>query len=349
MAETSTSVGPSSLKTWRPRRRWALIVAGPVVILLVAAYLYLTSGRVQETDNAYVQIAKTPVSATIPGRVSAVYVRENQLVRAGTPLFQLDVKTYQATHDYARAQLAQATVEVSALRSRYEQQQARATAAQERMNYTTREAARQQAMAAAGVSSRQQADAAAQAVRVASEELTIAREELRHLKEELSLGTEHPKILAARAELAHADIGVGSTLVRAPADGIVTRVVQLQPGAYINASQTLFWLLTGKPWIEANFKEDQLGKMRVGQPVEIKVDAYTGEALSGHVTSFSPGTGAVFSAIPAQNATGNWVKVTQRLPVRIDFDRVPPEMASRAGLSARVKVDVRATGKAPSG
>ena len=109
----------------------------------------------------------------------------------------------------------------------------------------------------------------------------------------------------------------------------------------LNASQTAFYLLAGQPWIEANFKEDQLGHMRVGQPVDIEIDAYKDADLHGHVASFSPGTGSAFSALPAQNATGNWVKVTQRLPVRIAFDKPPPGMAARAGLSAKVKVDVR--------
>jgi membrane fusion protein (multidrug efflux system) len=126
---------------------------------------------------------------------------------------------------------------------------------------------------------------------------------------------------------------------------VVARVDQLPLGAYLNASQTAFWLLSGQPWVEANFKETQIGHMHVGQPVEIDIDAYPGGPLKGHVASFPPGTGAAFSVLPAQNATGNWVKVTQRLPVRIEFDRPPPERAARAGLSAIVKVDLRAPGK----
>ena len=103
----------------------------------------------------------------------------------------------------------------------------------------------------------------------------------------------------------------------------------------------MFWLISGVPWVEANFKEDQLGKMRIGQPAKIKIDAYPDQVFDGHVASFSPGTGAAFSALPAQNATGNWVKVVQRLPVQIAFDKPPPDMAGRIGLSAVVKVDVR--------
>src|SRR5262249_52812927 len=136
------------------------------------------------------------------------------------------------------------------------------------------------------------------------------------------------------------------TDVYAPSDGVVTRVEQMPVGTYLSAAQTGFWLLSGQPWVEANFKEDQLSHMKVGQPVTVEVDAYPQAHLTGHGDSFSPGTGSAFSALPAQNATGNWVKVVQRLPVRIDFDRPPPGMAARAGLSARVKVDVRAPGRA---
>ena len=122
----------------------------------------------------------------------------------------------------------------------------------------------------------------------------------------------------------------------------MTRVEQLQVGSYVNPAETLFWLVSGRPWVEANFKEDQLARMRVGQPATIKVDAYPDRPFKGHVESFSPGSGQAFSPLPAQNATGNWVKVVQRLPVRIAFDEPPPDMAGRAGLSAVVTVDVRA-------
>ncbi len=155
--------------------------------------------------------------------------------------------------------------------------------------------------------------------------------------------------MQAQAELDRAKLNVAYATVVAPSDGIVTRVEQMPVGSYINPSQTVFWLLSGEPWVEANFKEDQLGHMKVGQPVTINVDAYPGASLAGHVASFSPGTGQVFSPLPAQNATGNWVKVVQRLPVRIRFDKPPPGMAARAGLSADVKVDVRAPARASPG
>ncbi|MGI9170256.1 MAG: HlyD family efflux transporter periplasmic adaptor subunit, partial [Caulobacteraceae bacterium] len=151
---------------------------------------------------------------------------------------------------------------------------------------------------------------------------------------------DYPSVLQAQASLQAMRLDLSRTVVIAPSDGVVTRVDQLQVGAYVDPAQTLFFLLSGQPWVEANFKENQLRKMRVGQSAKIRIDAY-GAALAGHVASFSPGAGSAFSALPAQNATGNWVKVAQRLPVRIAFDRPPPEVAGRAGLSAKVTVDVR--------
>ncbi|CAN5152536.1 HlyD family secretion protein [soil metagenome] len=326
--------------------RWPLIIAGPVIILAVAAYFVSISGRFQTTDNAYVQIAKAPVSASVAGRVTAVYVKENQIVKAGDPLFRLDARDFQASIAQGEAELAQTELEIRSLRSAYQQQQANIAAVQENIAFTTKEAARQRDLVAAGVSSRLQADEAAHAARQAEQQLATAREQaavaLANLGGDPNSSIDsHPRVMAARAKLDRARINQSYTEVFAPADGIVTRVEQLQPGAFVNASQTLFWLLTGQPWIEANFKEDQLAHMRVGQPVSIKVAAFPAAELAGHVASFSPGTGAVFSALPAQNATGNWVKVSQRLPVRIVFDKTPPEMAGRAGLSASVKVDVR--------
>jgi membrane fusion protein, multidrug efflux system len=335
---------------WYKRYRWPLIVGGPLLIAAVGVYFLLTAGRFQSTDNAYVQIAKAPVSASIGGRVLQVYVTENQTVRAGQPLFRLDSRDLQVGAAEAEARLAQAELQVTTLRAAYEQQRAGVAGAQETVRFREREAARQQQLLAAGVASRQEAEEAAHAARQAREQLVVARQQAAAALAPLGgFGgaiASHPSVRAARAELERARLNSSYTVVAAPADGIVTRVEQLQPGAYVNPSQTVFYLLTGKPWIEANFKEDQLARMRVGQPVEIHIDAAPGGDLHGRVASFSPGTGAVFSPLPAQNATGNWVKVVQRLPVRIDFDGNPPAMAGRAGLSAHVKVDVRASARA---
>lgn len=339
--------------SWLRRWRWPLILGGPAAILAVALYFVLTGGRYETTDNAYVQIAKVPVSSSVGGRVVEVYVKENQTVRRGQPLFRLDPRDFQASTEQAAAELAQAQVQVRALRANYEQQQAALASANETLDFATREAARQKALVEAGVASRQSYDEAVHTAQQARQQIAVARQQvaaaLANLNGDPGLSADRqPAVLAARARLQRAQLNQSYGQVTAPTDGVVTRVEQLQPGAYVNPSQTVFWLLTGQPWVEANFKEDQLENMKVGQPVTIRVDADRKHPLTGHVASFSPGTGSVFSALPAQNATGNWVKVTQRLPVRIAFDRAPPETVGRAGLSANVKVDVRAPGKKPA-
>ena len=149
----------------------------------------------------------------------------------------------------------------------------------------------------------------------------------------------HPSVLQAKAQLQRQQLNVVYTDVHAPSDGIVTRVEQMPVGTYLNASQAGFWLLSGDPWIEANFKEDQLRYMRLGQPATVEIAAYSGQEIRGRVASFSPGTGNAFALLPAENATGNWVKVVQRLPVEIELENPPADLPLHAGLSADVSVD----------
>jgi membrane fusion protein, multidrug efflux system len=342
----NAEVDPRPKPSFMRRMRWPLIIGGPLLIALIVGYFIVTSGRTQSTDDAYVQIAKAPVAPSIAGRVTDIYVHENQFVRRGQVLFRLDTRDMQATAEAAAAQVANASMQVGALRASYQQQEALVQAARDQLNYATTEAVREKNLANVGVASQAQVDQANHAVAAARQQLASAQQQAAEVLANLG-GNPHlapgaaPAVMQAQAQLDRARLNVAYGTVAAPADGIVTRVDQMPVGTYLNASQTGFWLLSGEPWIEANFKEDQLAHMKVGQPVTIKIDAYP-EPLRGHVASFSPGTGQAFSALPAQNATGNWVKVVQRLPVRISFDKPPPDMAGRAGLSAKVTVDVRA-------
>ncbi|MBV9996239.1 MAG: HlyD family secretion protein [Caulobacteraceae bacterium] len=321
------------------------MVGGPLLILAVVAYFVLTAGRFQTTDDAYVQAARVPVSASIGGRVVEVDVKENQRVVKGQTLFRLDVNDYSAVLEQARAQLASARLQVQALQAGHALQQANLKMAMATAAYADREAARQKALVDAGVASRDQYETAVHNADVARQDVARAQQQVAQALANLGGANvtveNHPSVLQAKAAVDKAAINVADGTVVAAQDGVVTRVSELQVGSYINAAQTLFWLVSGQPWVEANFKEDQLARMRVGQPVRIKVDAAAGHVFQGHVQSFSPGSGQAFSPLPAQNATGNWVKVVQRLPVRIAFDEQPPDMAGRAGLSAVVTVDVR--------
>ncbi len=345
-ADVDTRAKPSVMQ----RLRWPLIVGGPLLIAVIVAYFMITGGKTQTTDDAYVQIAKAPVAPSIGGRVTDVYVHENEVVKRGQLLFKLDTRDLAATAEAAQASVANASLQVAALRASYQQQQAMVQAARDQLAYTTTEAVREKNLANVGVASQAQVDLANHAVLAARTQLAGAQQQAAQVLANLGgnpnlAAPAAPGVMQAQAQLDRARLNIAYGTVIAPADGIVTRVDQMPVGTYLNASQTGFWLLSGAPWIEANFKEDQLAHMKVGQPVTIKIDAYSGD-LKGHVASFSPGTGQAFSALPAQNATGNWVKVVQRLPVRIAFDKAPPDMAGRAGLSAKVTVDVVASGQA---
>jgi len=325
------------------------MVGVPVLIVAGLAYLVVTGGRTETTDDAYVQAAKAPISASIAGRVIEVDVTENQQVKAGQVLFKLDPVDELTAARRADAALAAARLQVVTLRSAVDQQQLMLASAITTRDYTVREADRQVALVAAGVSSRQQAADARHAADLAIAQVAVARQQVTAATANLG-GAQtnadlYPAALQAKALVEAAQVDLSHTVIIAPEDGVVTRVDQLQKGAYINPSQTVFYLLSGEPWVEANFKENQLAKMKVGQPAKISIDALGGKVLNGFVASFSPGAGSSFSPLPAQNATGNWVKVVQRLPVRIAFDKAPPEVVSRAGLSAKITVDVRGPGR----
>jgi membrane fusion protein (multidrug efflux system) len=329
------------------RLRWPLMIGGPALILAIVAWFVITGSRYQSTDDAYVQAPRTPVSASVNGRVVEVDVKENQHVQAGQLLFKLDPQPFATAVEQAEAELAAARLQVASQRAAYGQQLANARAARATVDFSAREAARQKSLFDAGVASRdtydQSVHAADQARAMGSAADQAAAAALANLGGSVSGPVDaHPTVMQAKAALDRAKLNLSYTVVLAPAAGVVTKVDQLPVGTYVNASQPLFWLVSGQRWIEANFKENQLARIRIGQQAEIRIDAYPGKVFTAHVASFSPGTGSSFSILPAQNATGNWVKVVQRLPVQLAFDQAPPEMAENAGLSARVKVDTGA-------
>ncbi len=324
--------------------RLPLLLAAPVVLLLGSGYMWLTSGRYESTDNAEMQTGLVGIAADVSGKVVEVDVTENQLVKKGDVLFRIDPATARAGADAAEAELASATAGGGAARADYQQSLSEASAAQARLAFATGEAARQKQLVDQGISSKSQYDQAATAVQTARDTLAAAQARAQSKKAELAGSLSGPvdnlpAVRRAAAALESARIALANTVVRAPRDGVVTKVNQLQLGSYVSASRPVFMLAGTKFWVEANFKENQLEHMRVGQPATITIDAYSGTKLTGHVASFSPGTGNSFSLLPAENATGNWVKVVQRLPVEIAVDAVPAGLPLHAGLSAEVEVD----------
>ncbi|CAN5166988.1 HlyD family secretion protein [soil metagenome] len=330
-------------RTLGQKLRWPLMIAVPLIVLILVVYFILTGGKFESTDDAYVQSARAAISPSVAGRVVEIDVGENQAVKKGQVLFRLDPADFEVSVAQAEAALAAARFEVQGSRADYDQRNADLAAAQETVAYTQREAVRQQALAAAGVATKAQADAAAHAAEQARRQIAVVRQQIASALADIGGHADvavdrQPKVMQAKAALDRAKLDLSYATIAAPTDGVVTKVEQLQVGNRVAASQTLFWLVSGTPWIEANFKEDQLAHMRVGQPASIKVDAYDHD-LKAHVVSFSPGTGSSFALLPPENATGNWVKVVQRLPVRLALDETAPNLS--AGLSAKAKVDVR--------
>ncbi|HKT85744.1 MAG TPA: HlyD family secretion protein [Novosphingobium sp.] len=331
-----------------PRRkrslRTILMVAGPAIVLLAAAYIYLSGGRYESTDNASLQTGMVAISPSVAGNVVSVEVHENQRVKKGDVLFRIDSDSYGTSVAEAEAALAAARTDVGSLQADYREAMSQVSAAKARYDYAVSEAMRQKSLLAEGISSRAQYDEAATEVQTARDAIAAAQAKADSLRASLSGAVEggvenQPEVRKAASKLSHARIELGDTVVRAPQDGVVTRVNQLQVGNYVSPGRPVFMLAGLHFWVQANFKENQLRYMRVGQPATIEVDAFPDHKLRGRIESFSPGTGSSFAVLPADNATGNWVKVVQRLPVQIAIDEAPESVPLSAGLSATVEVD----------
>jgi membrane fusion protein (multidrug efflux system) len=329
----------------RERLRLTLMLLGPIAVLAVAAYFYLSGGRFEATDDAYVQTARVAISADVAGRVKEVAVRDNQLVHKGDILFRLDEAPFRIAVEEASAQLATARLKVEVLKANYRQRQSDHAAAQDTLQFQQTEYDRQRRLSASGIASQSQVDHASHALDDARTQVEGVKQQISAIVANLAGNPNiepehHPEVQQAQALLDRTKLNLSYTVVTAPADGVVTRVEELQAGNYINASMPVFALVAAhEVWIDANFKEDQLAHMRPGQTATVQIDSYPGKTFEGKVASVSPGTGSQFSVLPPENATGNWVKVVQRLPVRIELDRLDPAFPLRGGLSADVRVD----------
>jgi membrane fusion protein, multidrug efflux system len=328
----------------RQRLRLPLMLAGPAVVILGAGWWYLTSGRYVSTDDAYIQAARTMISADIAGRVMSVEIHDNERVTKGQVLYRLDPASYQAAVDDAKAQLGMARLQVEALKSTYQQKIADNRAAQETLDYSQREYDRQKKLLGSGVSSQQQFDQASNALEVARQRVASTQHDIGSVLAQLGGNpdipvAEHPMVQRAQAVLDERQIDLKDTVIRAPENGTVTKVEQLQVGDYITAATPVFSMMSDRLWVEANFKETELTYMRPGQDATVEVDTYPDSDCHGKVTSLSPGTGLTFSLLPPENATGNWVKVVQRLPVRLSVNCGDGDMPLHAGLSVTVEVD----------
>ena len=324
--------------SWRTR---LLMFGLPFALIAGGAGWWLTSGGSVSTDNAYVQMDKVSVAAEVGGRITEVAVRDGQQVAKGQLLFRIDGEPYALTVAQATAAIDAAEVEVGNLSASANTSSVDIAAAREDVKFAEITFQRQAALMEKGFTTKAAYDAARHAVAQARERVRQAEAAAAEARTKLAAGPSsgiNPQVEAARVQRSQAEVNLGRTTVRAPSAGRIAQSDRLQVGQMMVAGLPAVTLVdTAHPWVEANFKETDLADMRIGQRAEISFDAYPGVKVRGHVLTIGAGTGSEFSVLPAQNATGNWVKVTQRVPVRIAFDEKPARDMI-AGLSADVRV-----------
>lgn len=325
--------------------RLVLMLAVPVLLAGGGAYFWLNGGRYEETDNAYVQQAKVALSADIAGRITGVNVVENQPVKAGDVIFTIDPEPYQIALEQANAALGTARVNVEQLKVSLVTAQANLQSVQSTLAIQQATFDRQSALVKQGVASSSTLDQPKLTLQQAQNAVTAAQQQVASATAALGgkpdvATDEHPTVKAAFAQVELAKRNLAKTTVVAPANGVVSQVSSLNVGQFVSTGTTIASLVeTASTWVQANYKETQLTELKAGMPAQVKVDAFPGVPLKGKVSSIGAATGSEFSLIPAQNATGNWVKVVQRIPIRIDFDQASQDLLLRTGMSASVSID----------
>jgi membrane fusion protein (multidrug efflux system) len=336
-------------KPMAARKRALLMIALPAVIFGGGLYYWMAGGRYEETENAYLEQAKITIASDISGRVVSVGISDNEHVKAGDLLFKVDPEPYRIALNKADASVAAARLNVEQLRAAYNQALTQKKVAADEVAYQQSQFDRKKELAKKGISSKSDLDQAELDLNQAKEKLATAEQAIGSARAALggdpAIETDaHPTVLAALAAREQAAYELNQTTVRAPADGIVYKAASFKPGQYVAAGSPLFSLVeTGDTWVDANFKETQLTNMRPGQKADVTFDIYPDKTFKASVEAIGAGTGAEFSLLPAQNATGNWVKVTQRIPVSLRLDDADGSEMLRTGMSAKVTVDTGAS------
>lgn len=328
----------------KERLRWPLMAALPILLIVGGGARYVVGERYVATDDAYIRAAKDSINARVPGQVVQIAVEDNQPVRKGQLLFQIDAEPYRIAVEQAEARLGSARVQVEALKATYRRQLAELQSAKDFADFNAREFERKKALLASDFASRAAYERAETDLKVARQHIASAEQEVANTVAGLNGDpaievSRHPTVREAQALLDRARLELSYTDVVAPDDGIVTKVDELQIGDFVNGGAPVFSLISSRDvWVEANFRETGLTHMRPGQAATIEVDAYPGHPFKAHVVSMSPGTGSEFSVLPPENATGNWVKVVQRLPVRLELDEIDAKWPLYSGISVNVQV-----------
>lgn len=341
MAEPS----PEDMPRWRSAgRRFFLLGVLPGLALLLGLGWWATTGRYVSTENAYVKASIVAISADIDGRVVAVDVRDDEVVARGDVLFRIDPGTLEVEKDRASARMVSAKHQIEGWRAEYREAEAEIEEAEERAAYHSQQADRQRALQEQGIASAVRLEEAELEQTAAGKQVTALEQKRRAALARLGGDPEvdvelHPAYREAVADRQRAVLQLGKTTVRAPISGVVSRM-RLESGEWVEEGEPVFTIVDQeRSWIEANLKETQLTHVQVGQRVTIDIDSYPDHRWNGQIASISAATGAEFALIPPQNASGNWVKVVQRLPVRVEIDpsdNLPP---LRAGMTASISID----------
>jgi membrane fusion protein (multidrug efflux system) len=347
---------PSGLQGSLGTLRRHPVIAGFAALIIIAAIVagaiwWLNARHYESTDDAFIDARTVPISADVAGRIVAVPVTDNQRVAAGAVLVRIDPRDYRVAVEQARAQLQQADANVANLAAQIDAQQAKIAQAQKEVTqaraasqFAEQQNRRYQNLLESGSGTEQRAQQAASeftqqqaALAGAQANETGAEKQLTVLRTRRQ--SAQAQVKAAQATLDQAQTNLARTTIEAPRAGRIAKLSAAK-GAYAQPGSALMELVPGNFWITANFKETQLTDMRPGQPVDIAVDAYPGKTFHGHVDSIQAGSGTAFSLLPPENATGNFVKVVQRVPVKIVFD-TQPDVYLGPGMSVVPSVKVR--------
>jgi len=350
-AKTATDVSEAPTKSGlrarleRQRLRMILLVAIPTFAALVGSILYLSGGRYISTDNAYVGAQKVLITPDVSGKVVHVGVREGQQVRPGDELLTLDPEPFQLALDQAKAKLAAARAEYDKLTMNLKAFNKLVELGQNNVDLKQRDVERKSTLVSSMSGSAADLDTSKSALVTAQLQLQLAVQQrdttLSQLLGNPDLPLEQfPEYAQAKAALDNAQRDLDHTVLRAPISGTATQVDNIQLGRFVTAGTPILSVIDDQgPWVDANPKETDITHLRVGQKATLEVDSFPDHTFKGTVIAVSPGTGAQFSILPPQNATGNWVKVVQRVPVRIAFDKDEDTHLLRSGMSVVVEID----------
>lgn len=330
----------------KPKRRWlqrSLWIAGPLVVILVGGWFWVTSGRYVSTDNAYVDSDQANIASQVSGRVIEVDVKQNQYVHKGDVLFRIDPEPYRLVVEQLQAQMHAVGDYLASSRDSYAAAQADLRSQQATLHNDLVQLKRIRNLRKSGVVSQKALDDAAKDVANARGDRDSAEANAAKAKTMLGGDVNAPVnqlsgYKAIRAQMAKAQLDLENTTVRAPFDGVIGQT-SLQKGDFLQIGERAMPLVATRSWVDANFKETDLTHVAVGQEATITLDTYPDYTWHAKVMSISPASGATFSVLPAQNATGNWVKVVQRIPVRLAFSNNKNAPVARVGMSAEVEID----------